>query len=63
MGGGKYRPPNLLIIFTGFFKHEINNISLGGDSGTSEPEAYCGVEHVFVLSRISQNAEENDSFY
>ena len=42
MGGGKYRPPNLQIIFTGFYKHESNDISPSGDCGTSEwakPEA------------------------
>ena len=42
MGGGKYRPPDLQIIFTGFNKHESNDISPGGDCGTSErakPEA------------------------
>ena len=42
MGGGKYQPPNLQIIFTGFYKHESNDISPGGDCGTSEwakPEA------------------------
>ena len=42
MGGGKYRPPNLQIIITGFYKQESNDIFPAGDCGMSEwakPEA------------------------
>ena len=55
MGGGKYGPPNLQIIFTGFYKHESDDISAEGDCGTSEwakPEAYPCITH--YLTRYSR---------
>ena len=44
MGGGKYRPPNLQIIFTGFYKHKSNEITPGWDCSMckkAKPEPYC----------------------
>ena len=46
MGDGKYRPPNLQIIFTGSYKHKSNKITPGWDCSTCErakPEPYCKI--------------------
>ena len=59
IGGRKYRPPGLQIIFTGFCKHKSNNITPGWDCGTCEwakPEPYCGQTLILRCEDASKNS-------